>query len=135
MMNRGIRGATTIQRDEAELVLEASEKLLNALLAANAGLVPEQIASVLFTVTPDICSAFPARAARNMGWTAVPLMCMQEIPVAGSLPLCIRALIHWNTDIPQDQIQHVYLKGARVLRPDLIKENSHSQNSQGEKSP
>jgi chorismate mutase len=135
MMNRGIRGATTIPRDEAELVLQATEALLKAILAANPELAPEEIASVFFTVTPDISSAFPARAARGLGWRNVPLMCMQEIPVAGSLTLCIRILIHWNTDTPQDDIQHIYLNGAQALRPDLVKENSYSHKSEGEKSP
>jgi chorismate mutase len=118
---RGIRGATTVTTDEPDLILAATQELLKAILDANSGLKPEAIASALFTVTNDLASAFPAQAARQLGWEQVPVMCAIEIPVAGSLPLCIRVLIHWNTDDTQDKIKHVYLRSATQLRPDLVK--------------
>jgi len=116
---RGIRGATTVHVDEPEAILEATNELLNAILNANPDLQKEDIASVLFTTTDDVSAAYPARAAREMGWDLVPLMCTREIAVPGSLPKCIRVLIHWNTNLSQTQIQHVYLKEATSLRPDL----------------
>jgi len=79
----------------------------------------EDVASAFFTVTPDLTTAFPARAARELGWQHVALLDAQEIPVPGSLPRCVRVLIHWNTDKPQAEIRHVYLRGAASLRPDL----------------
>jgi len=120
MSIRGIRGATTVSADQTDLVLEATRKLLEAILDANESMQPEDIASALFTVTDDIASAYPALAARQMGWTQVPMMCAREIPVMGSLQLCIRVLIHWNTDKTQSEITHVYLRGAVKLRPDLV---------------
>lgn len=119
MAVRGIRGATTIEADRAEEVLSATSELLLALIQANPTVRSEDIASVLFTVTEDICSAYPARAARELGWTAVPLMTAREVPVSGSLPLCIRVLITWNTPLEQDEVRHVYLREAACLRPDL----------------
>lgn len=116
---RGLRGATTVEQDQRGEILAATRQLLEKLLEANPELLPEQIASAIFTLTPDLASVFPAEAARQMGWTQVPLMCMQEIPVAGALPRCIRVLIHWNTELPQAQIHPVYLRQARRLRPDL----------------
>jgi len=116
---RGIRGATTVGSDSAVEILAATRELLESITAAN-GITAEEIASVVFTVTPDLTAAFPARAARDMGWQQVPMLDAQEIPVPGSLPRCVRVLIHWNTDRAQDEIQHVYLGGATVLRPDLL---------------
>jgi chorismate mutase len=115
----GIRGATTINVDQEEEVLASTRELLEAIQTANPSLQPEDICSAIFTVTQDIHSAFPAKAARQLGWERVPMLCMQEIPVPGSLPLCIRALLHWNTDLAQKDIQHVYLHKANQLRPDL----------------
>ncbi len=115
---RGIRGATTAERNEREAILEATGELLRALVAAN-GIRAEDLASALFSVTPDLDAAFPAAAARALGWTGVPLLDVQEVPVPGSLPHCIRVLLHWNTDRPAGEIVHVYLRGARALRPDL----------------
>jgi chorismate mutase len=120
MSVRGIRGAAVAESDHPKEILATTQGLLQAILAANPTLQPEDIASALFTVTGDLTSAYPARAARQMGWTEVPLMCALEIPVPGSLPHCIRVLLHWNTDLPQNQIQHVYLGAAASLRPDLI---------------
>lgn len=116
---RGIRGATTVERDDAELVKAATAELLRALLEAN-GLAPADIVSVLFSATADIRSAFPAAAARDLGWTDVPLFCCQEMAVDGALPLCIRVLVHARTARPAHGIHHLYLRGARVLRPDLV---------------
>ena len=120
MTTRGIRGAITIDSDSAENVLSATRELLDAILENNPDLQSEDISSILFTVTDDIASAYPALAARQMGWDQVPMMCAREIPVPGGLPLCIRVLIHWNTDKEQSAIKHVYLRDAGKLRPDLV---------------
>jgi chorismate mutase len=120
MSVRGIRGAAVAESDHPEAILETTRGLLEAILAANPTLQAEDMVSILFTVTGDLTSAYPARAAREMGWTEVPLMCALEIPVPGSLPRCVRVLLHWNTHLPQNQIQHVYLGAAASLRPDLI---------------
>ena len=120
MTTRGVRGAITIRVDTEGQVLEATRELMEAILASNPTLRPEDVASVLFTVTDDIVSVYPAQAVRQMGWDLVPLMCVREIPVVGSLPLCIRVLIHWNTERLQNQIKHVYLRNAIKLRPDLV---------------
>jgi chorismate mutase len=119
MQTRGIRGAITIIADEKEQVLSATQALLTSILEANPDLQKRDIASALFTVTDDIASTYPALAARQMGWDLVPMMCAREIPVPDSLPLCIRVLMHWNTDKEQQEIKHVYLRDAVKLRPDL----------------
>lgn len=119
MFSRGIRGATTVAKNEQESILAAIKELLIAIQQANPSLSPEDLSSVLFTVTDDITAAFPARAARQMGWTHVPLMCAREIPVENSLPLCVRVLLTWNTPLTQKEIKHVYLRQAAALRPDL----------------
>ena len=120
MTIRGIRGAITITADESEQVLSATQELLTSILAANPALQTEDIASALFTVTADIASTYPAVAARQIGWDLVPMMCASEIPVPGSLPFCIRVIIHWNTELEQSSIQHIYLRDAVKLRPDLV---------------
>ncbi|HEU0293471.1 MAG TPA: chorismate mutase [Anaerolineales bacterium] len=120
MSIRGIRGATTVAADEPELILQATRELLEEILAENEGMAPEDVASALFTVTDDLASTFPAQGARQMGWGLVPMLCAREIPVPNSLPRVIRVLVHWNTDLPQDQITHVYLREAVKLRPDLV---------------
>jgi chorismate mutase len=119
MTTRGIRAAITIHEDTPDAIYEATRELLQQVSVANPTLDPKEIASIIFTVTEDINSAYPAAAARQLGWHIVPLMCAREINVPGSLPRCIRILIHWNTEIPQESIQHVYLKDAKKLRPDL----------------
>jgi chorismate mutase len=119
MSIRGVRGATVASRDEPEVILSATRELLNALLKANPSMQDENIASALFTVTSDLTSVHPAKAARQQGWEQVPLMCALEIPVPDSLPRCIRVLLHWNTDLPQSAVRHVYLGAAASLRPDL----------------
>jgi chorismate mutase len=117
---RGIRGATTVPADDAELILQATRELLEEILLENDSMRPEDIASAFFTVTDDLASTFPAQAARQMGWGLVPMLCAREIPVPNSLPRVIRVLVHWNTEIPQNEITHVYLRDAVKLRPDLV---------------
>jgi chorismate mutase len=120
MAIRGLRGATTVCNDEPDEILAATRQLLEAILADNPTLQPDEIASILFTVTGDLHSAYPARAAREMGWNEVPMMCAQEIPVPGGLPKCIRVLLLWNTGLPQCDVQHAYLGAAVSLRPDWV---------------
>jgi chorismate mutase len=120
MSVRGLRGAITIPADQPEDIHAGTRELLAALLAENTSLRMEDVASILFTVTPDIQSAYPATAARQLGWTSIPLLCAREIPVPGSLLLCIRLLLHWNTEMPQSEVRHVYLREAAGLRPDLV---------------
>lgn len=115
---RGIRGAITVERDEPGVLLDATERLLREIVAQN-DFAPDDVASALFTLTPDLRSQFPAAAARRMGWTLVPLLNFTEIGVPGGLERVIRVLIHVNTEKSAREINHVYLDGARVLRPDL----------------
>lgn len=119
MAIRGIRGATTVSADRPDLILEATRALLEAILDANARMKPDDVGSALFTVTDDLASTFPAQAARQMGWGLVPMLCAREVPVPDSLRRVIRVLVHWNTDTPQNEITHVYLRDAVTLRPDL----------------
>ncbi len=116
---RGLRGAITVSADDSEAILAATRELLSNILNANPTLQSEDIASGLFTTTEDLRTAYPAQAAREMGWTQVPMICSREIPVPGSLPLCIRVLLLWNTDLSQHRIRHIYLGAAATLRPDL----------------
>ncbi|GIO36927.1 chorismate mutase AroH [Paenibacillus antibioticophila] len=119
MYNRGIRGATTIARNEEEEMLSATLELLKEIVKRNE-IVPEDISNVWITVTPDLDATFPARAIRGLsGWDMVPLMCSTEIPVRGSLPKCIRLLVQVNTNKGQREMHHVYLNEAQSLRPDL----------------
>jgi chorismate mutase len=118
MPTRGIRGAVTSEADTQDAILAATRELLQAILTANPNLETEDLASVFFTVTDDLSAVHPALAARQLGWTDVPLLCAREIPVPGSLPRTIRVLLHWNTELPQEAIRHVYLGDAAALRPD-----------------
>jgi chorismate mutase len=113
----GIRGATTVKSNSAKEILEASAELLQKIQMENS-LHLEDIASVIFSVTTDLDAAFPAVAARSLGWNTVPLICTREIPVPGSLPLCIRVLIHVNTEKKQSEMKPIYLRDAVKLRPD-----------------
>ncbi|CAM3126063.1 chorismate mutase [Paenibacillus lupini] len=123
MSVRGIRGAITVEANEKEQMLQATLELLNEIVKQNA-IDPSDIGSVFITVTQDLDDTFPAIAIRQMaGWDLVPLMCALEVPVKGSLERCIRFMIHYNTDKSQAEINHVYLAGARVLRPDLSKKS------------
>lgn len=118
---RGIRGAITVERNSADEILAASWELLDAVVKAN-DIDPEDIASIIFTVTADLDACFPAKAARDKGFSHVPLLCALEINVPGSLARCIRLLLHVNTDKPQRDIKHIYLKEAERLREDLKKD-------------
>ncbi len=119
MTVRGVRGAIVAEVDQADTILSATRALLAAILEANPTMKTEHLASALFTVTEDLGAAYPAQAAREMGWNHVPLICSREIPVPGGLPRCIRVLLLWNTELPQNAIRHVYLGAAAELRPDL----------------
>jgi len=114
---RGIRGATTAIANTAEDILEATDELMRTVIALNE-LEPADVASVIFTTTPDLTATFPALAARDIGWTEVPLMCAHEMAVPGSLQKCVRVMIHVNTIRTAAEIRHVYLKDARELRPE-----------------
>lgn len=114
---RGIRGATTAAANTAEDILEATHEMMRALIALN-DLDPEDVVSAIFTTTPDLTATFPALAAREIGWLEVPLMCGHEMNVPGALQKCVRVLLHINTIKSAAEIKHVYLKGARQLRPE-----------------
>lgn len=116
---RGVRGAIDVPDDRSESILAATQELLSAMLEANPTLRSEDLASGIFTTTEDLSAAYPAQAAREMGWDGVPMICSREIPVPGGLARCIRVLLQWNTDLPQGSILHVYLGAAASLRPDL----------------
>ncbi len=115
---RAVRGATTVDRDTLEAITVRVVALLEQILDRN-DLVEEDIISILFTATEDITSAFPATAARSMGLGAVPLICARELSIVGSVPCCIRVMLHVTTERPRDEVHHVYLEGARGLRDDL----------------
>lgn len=115
MQCRGVRGATTVEDNTEEAILEATRELLRRIMETN-GFRVEDVASAFFTTTRDLSAAFPAAAARQLGWTSVALLDAHEMEVPGSLPRCIRVLLHVNTDKRQDQIAHVYLRGAHNLR-------------------
>jgi len=120
MQCRGVRGATTVEKNEREAILAASRQLF-ALMVRQNGIRKQDVASATFTTTPDLDAEFPALAARQLGWLEVPFLCGHEMAVPGGLPRCIRVMIHWNTDQPQEAIQHVYIKEAVKLRPDISK--------------
>lgn len=115
MRCRGVRGATFVPEDTSEAILAATRELLGAIVVAN-GIATEDIASAFFTTTPDLHSVFPARAARELGWTDVPLLGATEMDKEGGPGKCIRVLLHWNTTRRQDEIVHVYLRGADAMR-------------------
>lgn len=117
---RGVRGATTVAANDVQSIVSATEELLTEMVSSN-GIQVEDVAAVLFTTTGDLDAAFPAKAARVLGWQHVPLLDACEIPVLGSLPRCIRVLLLWNTDVPQCRVAHVYLREARKLRQDLAR--------------
>jgi chorismate mutase len=112
---RGVRGATFIDEDTPEAILAGTRELLAAIAEAN-GIATEDVASAFFTSTPDLRSAFPARAARELGWTDVPLLGACEVDMPGGPPRCIRVLLHWNTSRRQDEVVHVYLRGSDAMR-------------------
>jgi chorismate mutase len=120
MFCRGVRGATTVEHNSREEILSATRQLV-ALMVRRNNIDRHDVASAIFTTTPDLDAEFPALAARQLGWLDVPLLCGHEMAIPGSLPRCIRVLVHWNTELPQDAIQHVYIHDAVKLRPDLCK--------------
>ena len=120
MAVRGIRGATTVEQNVAAEILAATGELLRELLAANGITSYEEIVSAIFTTTTDVTAVFPAEAARSLGMSQVPLLCASEIAVPGSMPRCIRILLHVNTEQPQSVMKHVYLREAKRLRPDMV---------------
>lgn len=120
MICRGVRGATTVPANDREEILAATRQLVALMIRRN-GIKREDVGSAIFTTTPDLDAEFPALAARQLGWLEVPMLCGHEIAVPGSLPHCIRVLVHWNTETPQHEIQHTYIREAVRLRPDLCK--------------
>lgn len=118
MICRGVRGATTVDADTREDILAATRQLLALMIRLN-DIDSEYVASAIFSTTVDLNAEFPALAARQLGWLDVPLLCTHELDVPGSLRRCVRVLVHWNTDKPQREIRHVYIKEAVRLRPDL----------------
>jgi len=114
---RGLRGATTATANTSEAILEATEELLSALQQAN-GFAPEDVESAIFTSSPDLTAEYPARAARRLGWTDVPLLGTAEVAVPAGLCRCIRVLLHFYTTKQQQALKHIYLRDAAKLRPD-----------------
>jgi chorismate mutase len=114
---RGVRGATTVDANEREAILSATRELLDLIILSN-DMDVEDVASVIFSTTPDLDAEFPALAARQLGWHDTALICTHEMGVPGALPRCIRVLIHWNTPKPLKAIQHIYIRDAINLRPD-----------------
>ncbi|MCA9074402.1 MAG: chorismate mutase [Planctomycetaceae bacterium] len=119
MSVRGIRGATTVPENSASEILDATRELLEEILNRNGLTEFEEIVSAIFTTTTDLNAAFPAEAARGLGMHQVPLLCGSEIAVPHAMPLCIRVLLHVNTDKQQHEMVHVYLREAKRLRPDM----------------
>jgi chorismate mutase len=122
---RGVRGAITVSENSADAILEAALELLKTIVKLN-DMHPDDVASIYFTTTADLNAAYPALAARQLGWTNVALLCGHEMNVPGSLPRCLRVLIHWNTHRHPSEIAHVYLRNARSLRPDRQDPPSHA---------
>ena len=118
MAVRAIRGATQVDADDREQVLEATRELVTAVLDRNE-LGSEDLISILFTATPDLTSEFPALAARELGLGDVPLICATEIDVAHAMPRVLRLMAHVETPKSRAEIQHVYLRGAVALRRDI----------------
>ena len=117
---RGVRGATTVEANTREAILKGTRQLLALIIRRNE-IDPTDVASAVFTVTKDLNAEFPALAARQLGWLDVPLLCGYEVEVPGSLNLCVRIMLHWNTTKSQKEIHHVYIHDAVSLRPDLSK--------------
>ncbi|WP_394232779.1 chorismate mutase [Niallia oryzisoli] len=122
-MIRGVRGAITVQVNTEKEIMQATDRLLHSMIVENE-IAPEDVASVFISVTDDITEAFPAKVLRSLdGWSYVPVMCMKEITVSNALEKCIRVMIHVNTVKSQQEINHIYLENAVVLRPDLANNN------------
>ena len=118
MVTRGIRGATTVPANTREAILDAARELLDEIVRLNE-IERDDVASIIFTTTPDLDAEFPAVAAREAGWTDVALECLHEMNVPGALPRCLRVLMHVNSERAQNEITHVYLRDAGVLRPEF----------------
>jgi len=116
---RAIRGAITVSDNSQEAILEATRALLQALTEAN-GLDASEVIAATFSVTPDLDQAYPAEVARELGWTEAGLMCVQEMHVEGALKKCIRVRVLWDTEQPQSAVAHRYMRGAAILRTDLL---------------
>ena len=119
MTVRGIRGAISVDADDPDQIRSATRELIEAILDRNDISDFDDVISAVFTTTPDLTSCFPAEAARSIGMTTVPLLCAAEIPVQGAMPLCIRILLHVNSDRKPAEIEHIYLREAQKLRPDM----------------
>ena len=122
MMVRAIRGATTVEVNSEQEILDRTRELLQEMIQQN-GISQEDIISVLFSVTADLNAAFPAVAARRLGWTDIALMGTYEMEVPGSLKKCIRVMMHINTEKQNSEMKYIYLNDARKLRPDLIEKS------------
>ena len=120
---RGIRGATTSSANTRDAILDATRELLDALVRAN-DLRVDDVASIYFTLTPDLDAAFPAAAVRGLGWSEVAALDAQAPRVMNDVPGCIRVLIHWNTEAALQDVHHVYLQGAQALRPDRVSKSN-----------
>ncbi len=119
MAVRGIRGAITVDADNSEEIISATQELLEELLSSNSIGDFDDVVSVIFTTTPDLTATFPAEAARKVGMNQVPLLCASEIDVPGSIGRCVRVLMHVNTKKRQNEMVHAYLRDAKALRPDM----------------
>ncbi len=131
---RGVRGATTVTENTAESIAAAARDLIEQIIKAN-DIRPEDIASVFFTTTADLNADYPALAARQLGpgWLDVALMCSHEMSVPHGLKRCLRVLIHWNTTRRADEIKHIYIRGAVILRPDRSVRLKKAAESRGER--
>jgi chorismate mutase len=130
MMIRGVRGAITVEQNTPEAILSATKELLQAMIEANA-IEEDAVASVMFSSTPDLNAAYPARAARDLGWRQTALMGFQEMEVPDGLERCIRILVHWNTEKGLADLNHIFLREAAVLRPDLTAPDNLDNNGRG----
>jgi chorismate mutase len=119
MAVRGLRGAINARDNTSASILEATRELLQEIIRANSLTDFSEIVSAIFTTSPDLNAAYPAEAARELGMHQVPLLCAREIDVPGGMPMCVRILLHLNTEKPQEEMVHVYLRDARKLRPDM----------------
>lgn len=128
MTVRAIRGATTADNNTEQDIINETKALLQEMVERN-GIEKDDIISIFFTTTHDLNAAFPAAAARKLGWNDVALMCSNEIPVPGSIEKCIRVMMHVNTEKANNDIKHVFLKGARSLRPDLNEKGKNNSNT------
>lgn len=126
MMIRGVRGAITVEDNTKEAIWSATQELLEKMVKRN-NINEDDVASILFTTTPELTAAYPAKAARDFGWSRTALMGFVEADIKDGLKMCIRVLIHWNTDKSMDEITHVFLRGAVKLRPDLLTDDAKEE--------